>query len=293
MTLSKLIKEELKNERILHLAIAKAADRDVIESIIKPLKEGLVHPILIDDEQKLNKILGRFDIDNSKVTIINEADDSKASVLAVKEVRDGRANALMKGKLGTNVLLKAVVNKETGIRKSETLSHVAVLYVPKLNRLIAISDGGMNLTPNKKQLSSIIEASEKVMENIGISRPKISILSANEAVLPKLQSSVDAHEIMEENISDRIIEGPLSIDISLSPKIALDKGYKGKIQGDADILITPDIVSGNLLSKSLLMFGGAEMAGLVVGAKVPIVLTSRSASSEEKYASILLATTQI
>lgn len=293
MTLSKLIKEKLKNEKVLHLVIAKAADRDVIESIIKPLKEGLIHPILIDDEQKINKLLRSFDIDNSKVTIINEADDSKASALAVKEVKDGRANVLMKGKIGTNVLLKAVVNKETGIRKNEILSHVAVLYVPKLNRLIAISDGGMNLTPDKKQLSSIIEASEKVMKNIGISRPKISILSANEAVLPKLQSSVDAREIMEENNSVRIIEGPLSIDISLSPEIALDKGYKGKIQGDADILITPDIVSGNLLSKSLLMFGGSEMAGLVLGAKVPIVLTSRSASSEEKYASILLAGTQI
>ncbi|MGO3608589.1 MAG: phosphate acyltransferase, partial [Enterococcus sp.] len=197
---------------------------------------------------------------------------------------------IMKGHLSTGKLLKAVVDKEHGIRRSPLLSHVAVLYMPTLDRLVGFTDGGMVLEPSKEEMSIIIDHAVEVMHSLNQVKPKVALLSATENVIPKLASSKIEFDVVQENQrEDCIIEGPLSLDISLSPAIALDKGYSGAIQGDADIIVTPDIVSGNAVSKSLTLFGGAQMAGLIIGAQVPIILTSRSSSSEEKYASILLA----
>lgn len=292
MTFINQLTDQLKQADVpkLTIAIAKAASQGVIESLLQPLKEGYIHPILIDDQVAIEELLVENQIDRDQVTVIDEADPEQVAFRAVEAVRNGQANALMKGKIGTGTLLKQVVNKETGIRASELLSHVAVLDVPNLERLIAITDGGMVLTPDKEQTKIIIHHAVQVIKALGINQPKVSLLSANEQVIEKLPSSVAAAELIVEHDSDEfVLEGPLSIDISLSPDIAADKGYDGKIQGDADVLVTPDIVAGNMLSKSLLLFGGAMMAGLIIGARVPIILTSRSAKAEEKYASILLA----
>lgn len=274
----------------LKIAVVKAANEDVLKSIKRGIEEGIIEPTLIDDEQILKKLMNELSIDEDKVEIIDQADDKKAAEKGVELARNKEVNALMKGFIGTGDILRPVVNKETGIRSSALLSHIAVLFVPKLNRFVAITDGGMVVEPNKEQLETIIEHGVKVMKSIDVKMPKVAILSASENVISSSEVSVWSSELSKEMTNDAcVVEGPLSLDLSLVPDIAKEKKYQGEIQGDADIIVTPDIVSGNSLSKSLTLFGGAEMAGLIIGASVPIILTSRASSSDEKYASLLLA----
>ncbi|MFL2076538.1 phosphate acyltransferase [Marinilactibacillus psychrotolerans] len=278
------------NSEKLKIAVVKAANEDVLKSIKRGIEEGIIEPVLIDDESKLKVLMKQLTIDLEKVEIIDQADDKKAAEKGVELARNKKVDALMKGFIGTGNILRPVVNKETGIRSSALLSHVAVIFVPKLNRFVAITDGGMVVEPDKEQLKTIVEHGIEVMKSIDVKKPKAAILSASENVMSKSNASVWSSELTEEMQSDDyIVEGPISLDLSLIPDIAEEKNYSGKIQGDADIIVTPDIVSGNSLSKSLTLFGGAEMAGLIIGATVPIILTSRASSSDEKYASILLA----
>ena len=279
-----------QKDKPLSLAVVKAAHDEVIESLREAINEGMVYAVLIDNKEALQKLIQKYQLPENSYEIVAEDSDEAASKLAVEMVKNGKANAIMKGHLSTGKLLKAVVDKEHGIRRSPLLSHVAVLYMPTLYRLVGFTDGGMVLEPSKEEMSIIIDHAVEVMHSLNQVKPKVALLSATENVIPKLASSKIEFDVVQENQrEDCIIEGPLSLDISLSPAIALDKGYSGAIQGDADIIVTPDIVSGNAVSKSLTLFGGAQMAGLIIGAQVPIILTSRSSSSEEKYASILLA----
>lgn len=286
--LQKLEKENKADKT--RVAVVKAADEEVLDSIKRGLDDDIIYPVLIDDAEKLKKLLAQFDISESAVEIVDEADDKKAAEIGVKLAREEQVDVLMKGFLGTGDLLRPVVNREEGIRSSKLLSHVAVLYVSKLNRLLAITDGGMVTEPDKEQLQIVAQHGAQVMQSVGINHPKVSFLSASENVIRNYETSVWAKELTEEQREeDFTVEGPLSLDLSLIPEIAKQKGYTGKVQGDADVIVSPDITSGNSLAKSLTLFGDSEMAGLIIGASVPIVLTSRSSSSDEKYSSILLA----
>ncbi|MGF3067018.1 phosphate acyltransferase [Facklamia sp. P12945] len=272
------------------LAVVKAADDEVMKSAKKAIQEEGLKMIFIDDKEQLEKIIANYQLSAEDYEIIDESNDSQAAFEAVRLVREGKAGAIMKGKLSTGKLLKQVVAKETGIVKSGLLTHMAVLSIPKLDRLLGISDGGMVLQPNKEEYKTIIQHGVEVFHKLGVEKPKVALLSAAETLIPKLPSSVNFAEIAEESDnSQAIIEGPLSLDISLSPTSAAEKNWSGAIRGDADLIIASDIVAGNSLSKSLLLFGDGEMAGIIMGARVPIILTSRSASASEKYASILLA----
>lgn len=283
------INKDKVNEKI-KIAVVKAANEEVLSSIKRGLNDGMIEPILIDDATKLRTMMEELSIDPGTVTIIDESDDKKAAEKGVELARTKEVDALMKGFVGTGDFLRPVVNKETGIRTSSLLSHVAVIFVPELNRFIAVTDGGMVVQPDKEEFKTIIEHGIEVMQSIEIEKPKAAILSASENVMKNNDASVWASELTAEMESeDYIVEGPISLDLSLVPEIAEEKGYPGKIQGDADVIVTPDIVSGNSLAKSLTLFGGSAMAGLIIGATVPIILTSRSSSSDEKYGSILLA----
>ncbi|RAI82882.1 phosphate acetyl/butyryl transferase [Macrococcoides goetzii] len=293
MTLMQSMKDIIQNksnDKQFNLVAVKAANDEVMSCIKMMLDAEIGKAILIDDESTLKPLITSYGFTDDQVEIVNIADDSLAAEEAVALVRAGRANGILKGHISTGKLLKAVVNKEKGIVKSPLLSHVAALHVPKLNKIIGITDGGMILTPNKDEMNVIIDHAVEVFHKLGVSTPKVALLSAAETLIPKLSSSVIQDEIAKQNNrTNCIIEGPLSADLSLSPENAKDKHYPGQIQGDADIIVVPDIVTGNSLSKSMLMFGGAQMAGLIIGAQVPIILTSRSSSAAEKFASILLA----
>lgn len=283
------VNQEVKTDK-LKIAVVKAANEEVLKSVKRAIDNEAVEAILIGDQEKIETMSQELSIDSEKIEIINESDDKKAAAKGVELVRNEKAGALMKGFIGTGDLLRAVVNKETGIRASKLLSHVAVIYSPTLERLIAVTDGGMVVQPDKEELKTIIEHGVEVMQSVKDEPAKVALLSASENVMKASDASVWSKELTDELVDeDYLVEGPISLDLSLDPEIAQEKKYDGKIQGDADIIVTPDIVSGNSLSKSLLMFGGAKMAGLIIGATVPIILTSRSSSSDEKYASILLA----
>lgn len=285
--------QEINTDKVnkkIKIAVVKAANEDVLRSIKRGLVDGMIEPILIDDAKKLKELMEKLSIDPAKVEIIDEANDQAAAEKGVELARDKKADALMKGFIGTGDFLRPVVNKETGIRSSSLLSHVAVIFVPQLNRFIAVTDGGMVVQPNKDQFKTIIEHGIEVMQSISVEKPKAALLSASENVMKNNDASVWASELTSEMKSDDyVVEGPISLDLSLVPEIAEEKGYQGMIQGDADIIVTPDIVAGNSLAKSLTIFGESAMAGLIIGATVPIILTSRTSSSDEKYGSILLA----
>ncbi|MGX7349465.1 phosphate acyltransferase [Dolosicoccus paucivorans] len=282
---------ELKQDHTkLTMVAVNAADDEVIKSVQQVIDETTMNVILLGDEKEIESVLENYSLDPSRYSIESVSSDEESAFKAVELVRQGKADIILKGHIGTGTLLKQVVNKETGIRDKDVLTHVAVLYVPTLKRLVAISDGGLVLEPDEKSGKVVIENAVKVMKHL-LNKPlKVALLSAAEQVIPKLASSVIEEQLAKElTIENTIIEGPLSIDISLVPDIAKEKDYRGEIQGDADILYAPDISTGNILSKTLILFGGAQMAGVIMGAKVPIVVTSRSSSADEKFASVLLS----
>ncbi|MGT2722540.1 phosphate acyltransferase [Streptococcus porcinus] len=284
---------EIKNvDKPINLVAIKAADDEVLACIERAVREKRVFAYLIDDQVTLEEKLQGFTIPKDAYEIVAVGDDQEAAFKGVELVRKGKGDAILKGHISTGKVLKEVVNKETGIRKADTLSHVAVLSMPTLNRLIAITDGGLILQPDKDTAKTVIENAVEVMASLKLSHHlKVALLSAAENLIPKLPSSVLESELAKgySSKTDITVEGPLSIDLSLSPESVKEKNYTGKIQGDADILFAPDIVTGNIMSKSLTLFGGSEMAGLIIGAKVPVIITSRSSSFEEKYASLLLS----
>lgn len=273
------------------VVVVKAASEHSLESIFELVEQGLIFPVLIDDENELKNMLEKMSIKDSNYEIVHASTDEEAAFQGVKLVREGQAQFIMKGNLQTGDLLKQVVNRETGIRDKPVLSHLALLEVPGYPRLIGITDGGMLLTPTADQKEAIIENALSVMNALEYNQPKFAVLSAAEMLQPKLPASVDAAELTErfKNRTDCIVEGPISIDLALDSNIAKEKKYGGKIQGDADVLIASDVVAGNTLSKSMILLASGEMAGIIIGAKVPIILTSRSSSAAEKKFSLLLA----
>ncbi|ESR08831.1 phosphate acetyl/butyryl transferase [Streptococcus iniae] len=275
----------------INLIAIKAADDEVLSCIERAVSEKRIFAYLIDDQAKLEEKLKAYKINQASYEIIAISDDQSAAFKAVELVRQGKGDAILKGHISTGKVLKEVVNKENGIKKADTLSHVAVLSMPTLDKLIAITDGGLVLQADHETAKVVIENAVDVMTALKVSPVKVSLLSAAENVIPKLPSSVMEADLTKDyaDHSHIVVEGPLSIDISLSPASAKEKEYPGKVQGDADILFAPDIVTGNVASKALTLFGGSEMAGLIMGGQVPVIITSRSSSFEEKYASILLA----
>jgi phosphate butyryltransferase len=219
-------------------------------------------------------------------------EDKDAAEKAVELVRDGKVDFIMKGKIQTADLLRAVVDKEKGLRTGKVISHMAFNEIPTYHKLIAISDGGMMMYPDLQQKKGIIENGVETLRSMGIENPKVAVVTAVENVNPKMPETVDAAELKKMNemgeIKNCIVEGPISYDLIMDPESAVIKGYESPVAGDADLIIVSNITVGNILGKSLVYSAGSKMAGFIVGAKVPIVLTSRGATSEGKYLSLVL-----
>lgn len=213
----------------------------------------------------------------------------------VKCVADGKADILLKSGVQTHALLKEVLKKEHGLRNQDLLSHVVLVDLPQLKRPILLTDSGMNIAPTIDQLEVIIENAIETSKRIGLTKPKVALLSAAENLNPKMSSSVMANELTERfsTNSNATVYGPLSLDLSLSKEAVKSKRFEGPIQGDADILVVPGIDAGNVLYKSFVLFGGARMGGSIVGAKAPIVLTSRSDQVKSKLYGLEFALMQL
>ena len=275
------------------IVVVAAADEPILCSIHMACMKGIVDPILIGNSFEIKRIVSQNGLDSSTWEIIHEEDPLVAVKKAIRTIRSGNADILMKGMISTAPLLKAVLDNETGLKKSEVLSHVAILQTPFYHKIIGVSDAAMNISPSLAEKISITENVVEIFHKLGISLPKVAILGPVETINEKIQSTVDARKLKELNqnnmITGCIIDGPLALDNAISAAAAKHKNITSEVAGDADILITPDLNSGNILYKSLVFMSGADSAAIITGAKVPIVLTSRADNEKSKLYSIALA----
>ncbi len=279
--------------RTKKLVVAAAEDRHVLEAVKEALNHQLINPVLVGNTEEINKICQLIQFDLGNTEIVGENNPQIACEKAVQIIREGKADFLMKGLVGTSTLLKAVLDKEKGIRKKSLMSHVSLFESPYYHKLLGISDVAMNIAPTLNEKAAIIENAVEVFQAIGYKQPKVALLAAVEVVNPKMQATVDAAELTEMNrqgkIQNCILQGPLAFDNAISKDAAKLKGIEGEVAGDADLLIVHDINTGNVLYKALNFMGGATSAAVVMGAQVPIVLTSRADSEKSKLMSIGLA----
>ncbi|MCW4652369.1 phosphate butyryltransferase [Bacillus sp. AS_5] len=276
------------------VAVAVAEDHEVIEAVAKAIKLQLAQFRLYGNQEKIMGMLQEHGLQTSEhVEVIAAMSSAEAAELSVKAVRNGEADVLMKGNIPTANILKAVLNKEWGLRKGSVLSHVAAFEVPNYNRLIFVTDAAMNIAPDVTQKAAIIQNTVEVAQAIGIDLPKVAPIAAVEVVNPAMQATIDAAMLTQMNrrgqIKDCIVDGPLALDNAVSQIAAEHKGIVSDVAGKADILLVPTIEAGNVLYKSLVYFADAKVGAMIAGAKAPIVLTSRADSAETKVYSLALA----
>ncbi|WP_373599829.1 phosphate butyryltransferase [Paraclostridium bifermentans] len=274
------------------ISVACSQDKEVLIAVDMAKKEGIANAILVGDIEKTKDIAKELNIDLDSYELIDEKDLMEASLKAVKLVSEGKADMVMKGLVDTSIILKAVLDKEIGLRTGNILSHVAVFDVKGYDRLFFITDAAMNLAPDLQGKKQIIENACVVAHALDIETPKVAAICAKEKVNPKMQDTVDAKDLEDMckngEIKGCIVGGPFALDNAVSEEAAKHKGMDHPIAGKADILLAPDIEAGNILYKSLVFFSETKNAGVIVGAKAPIILTSRADSEETKLNSIAL-----
>ncbi|MFS8353501.1 phosphate butyryltransferase [Bacillus nitratireducens] len=276
------------------VAVAVAEDHEVIEAVAKAIKLQLAQFRLYGNQEKIMGMLQEHGLQTSEhIEVIAATSSAEAAELSVKAVRNGEADVLMKGNIPTANILKAVLNKEWGLRKGSVLSHVAAFEVPNYDRLIFVTDAAMNIAPDVTQKAAIIQNTVEVARAIGIDLPKVAPIAAVEVVNPAMQATIDAAMLTQMNrrgqIKNCVVDGPLALDNAVSQIAAEHKGIVSDVAGKADILLVPTIEAGNVLYKSLVYFADAKVGAMIAGAKAPIVLTSRADSAETKVYSLALA----
>jgi len=275
------------------LVLAAAQDQHSLGAIIKAWKDNIIEPILVGDKDEIEIICKSNNYDITGVRIINEPNIEKSIEIAVKMVSSKQADILMKGKTGSATLLRSVLNKEWGLRTGNLLSHFALFEVATYKKVIAVTDVAMNIAPSLHDKIAIVNNSVDCLNRLGYKNPKVAVLGAVEMVNENMKATLDAALLSKMNQRDQIknciIDGPLAFDNAVSLESAQLKGIKSEVAGDTDLLLMPDIEVGNVLYKSLVFFANAKVASIILGASVPIVLTSRSDSEQAKYDSILLA----
>jgi len=274
------------------ISVACAQDKEVLIAVENARKEGIANAILIGDTEKIKEIADRQAIDLSNYEIVDEKDIKAASLRAVELVSSGKADILMKGILDTSIILKAVLDKEVGLRTGNVLSHVGIFAVPGYDRLFFVTDAAMNIEVNVKIKKQIIENAVHAAHAIGVKEPKVALLCAKEKVNEKMPATVEA-KVLEDmykagEFEGCIVGGPFGLDNAISEEAAKHKGINHPIAGKADILVASDIEAGNMLYKSMVFLGRAEGAAILIGTKAPVVLTSRVDSDATKLNSIAL-----
>jgi len=295
LLLDSLINQATRNGHST-VAVAAADTVEVIEAVIDAIDRNLTEFILYGDQEKIISLIKKQKqehLNNDKLKIVHSDSAERAAESAVQAVSNKQANVLMKGNIPSNILLKAVLNKEYGLRTGNVLSHTAVFEIPGINQLIFITDAAMNIAPNLGQKVQIIKNSVVLAKSIGIEMPKVAVIAAVEAVNADMPATLDAAALTMMNrrgqISDCVVDGPLGLDNAISELAAEHKGIISDVAGKADILLVPTIEVGNVLYKSLIYFAKAKVGAVLTGASAPIVLTSRADSAESKLYSLALA----
>jgi phosphate butyryltransferase len=290
--LDQLIELSRKKPR-RRIAVANATDKPVLEAVFQAYKLGIIEPYLIGNSKQIIKLAVSIGLKNDMYEIVDEPDILQSCKKAVRLVKEGHAEILMKGRVQTAVLLRAVLDKESGLNKRNRLSHFALIQTNYYHKLLGITDAGMNISPGIKEKINIVENAVEILHQLGYTMPKVAIIAPLEFVNPKIASSTDADILTSMNrknqINGCIIDGPFALDIAVSKEASLCKGIISEVAGDADILVTHDINSGNILYKSLIFLSDGIAAAIITGASSPIVLTSRADSKKSKLFSIALA----
>lgn len=275
------------------IAVAAAADNEVLEAVLSAREKNLANFILVGNEALIKKIAGEIGLDLNEITIINELNDAHAAKRAVKCVKTGKAEILMKGFLSTSDFLRAVLEKEYGLRTQSILSHIALFEVPVLQRLLIVTDSAMNIAPALKEKVKLINNAVTVASALEIKEPKVAAVCAVEVVNPDMPATIDAALLTvmaaRGQIKNALVEGPLGLDNAISEEAARHKGIKSPVAGRADIILVPEIETGNVMYKTLSFLSESPNAGIIVGAAAPVVLTSRADSSVSKLNSIALS----
>ena len=283
----------MKPEKMRTVSVANAIDANVLRSLVMAYKMGFINAILCGNQDDIKSVANNNDIDISNFEIVHCDDELSAAAVAVSLVRDGRADIVMKGLIHTADILRAVLNRETGIRGDGILSHVSVLYSPSLNRRLFLTDIAMVMYPDLEKKIQLIKNAVNVAHHMGIKNPRVAPLCAVETLNPAMQATVDAANLHDMNergeISGCIIGGPTSFDIAVSPDAACAKNASGPIQGNADILLFDNIEAGNNTLKAMVQFGDWIFGGVVIGARAPVIINSRSDSDVSKLFSICCA----
>lgn len=274
------------------ISVAVAQDPVVLEAIKRAHDLGIANAILVGDKELIEEAAKEVDLDLSLFEIEDVKGLKESSERAVDLIKEGKAQLVMKGLVDTSVILKAVLRKEAELRTGKVLSHVAVFALENYHKILFLTDAAMNIAPSLEQKKQIIENCIDVAHGMDIENPKVAVICAKEKVNEKMPATVEAKALEDMNISGElkgcVVGGPFALDNAISKEAAKHKGIEHEVAGDADVLMMPDIEAGNILYKSMTYFAKSDNAGVIVGAKVPIVLTSRADSDEAKLNSIAL-----
>ncbi len=288
------VEQAVKDYPIKDLSVAVAQDHTVLQAVSEAMKRGMVRAILVGDELEIKRVAEEHQIDISDATIIHERSPVRAANTAAGLVGKGEADILMKGHIHTDDFLRAVLNRDNGLRTGVIMSHVYLFEHPDRDQFLFMSDGAMNIAPDLETKAAIILNAVHVAHAFGVEKPKVAVLAAVELINPAMPATMDAatlHMMGERGqfSPNCVIEGPFGFDNAINQWAADHKGIHGKVAGKADVLIVPDIEAGNMLAKAFVYMAGLTVAGLVIGAKCPVVLTSRADKAEAKLASIFCA----
>jgi phosphate butyryltransferase len=277
----------------VRMSVAAAHDRDVLAAVKAAVELGIIEPFLVGDPQKMFDLARDLNFNVEKYRVYPAYTEEENAFKAAKLASDGHVQVIMKGLVNSTPFLKGVLHKELHLRTGKVISHISVFDIPEARKLVSMTDGGINISPTFEQKREIIMNGVEFLNRIGIDLPRVAILAANERVNEKMPVTVEADHlamvIKKEYKKPLLVEGPLPLDLAISKESLKHKGLNSELQGEADLLVVPSIEAGNFLGKAITYFAKGTMAGIVLGAKVPIVLNSRSDSSEAKLASIALA----
>jgi phosphotransacetylase len=274
-------------------AVAYPCEKSALESALEAGAKKLIQPLLVGPAKTIEEIARKSGLDVSKATIVDAPDSVAAARKAVELVREGRAELLMKGSLHTDELLAAVVAREGGLRAGRRISHVFIMDVPTYHKVLVVTDAAINIAPTLEDKVDICQNAIDLVVSLGVAKPKLAILAAVETVTSKMPATTDAACLCKMadrgQITGALLDGPLAFDNAISKQAAKTKKIESEVAGDPDILLAPDLEAGNILAKQLSFLANADSAGLVLGARVPIILTSRADSVRSKIASCAVA----
>jgi len=274
-------------------AVAHPCEATALEGAVEAAQKGLITPLLVGPATRIAETAASAKIDLGNLPIVDVPHSHAAAVKAVELIREGKAEILMKGSLHTDELMSAVVSRDGGLRTERRISHVFVMDVPTYHKVLIITDGAINIAPTLEDKVDICQNAIDLAISLGLEKPKVAILAAVETVTSKMPATIDAAALckMAERgqIKDALLDGPLAFDNAISTQAAETKGIKSAVAGDPDILLAPDLEAGNILAKQLSFLANADSAGMVLGARVPVILTSRADSVRSRIASCAVA----